>query len=347
MAKKKALLLGGAGFIGINIAKHLVNNRDYEITIADVSFAREWREYFNDENISKIIFINDDFSSPAAFDRLDTDYDYVYMLASVVGVNPTLEHPEEVIRINTSLILNCVEWLKKSRVKKVLFCSSSECYAGATEVFNWPIPTGESVPLCIQDIAHPRWTYAITKILGESAFLNYARMFKFDATVVRYQNAFGPDMGFKHAIPHIIQRFCQGESPIRIYGHDQTRAFCYIDDSAEGTILTMESERSSGEIYHIGSMDEISMEVLTKAVGDILGYKGDYLMAPTYPGSVSRRCPDITKAQQHLGYAPKVHWLEGLRKTVAWYKNFFESGKELRERGFEAPERFANINSGA
>ena len=146
MAKKKALLLGGAGFIGINIAKHLVNNRDYEITIADVSFAREWREYFNDENISKIIFINDDFSSPAAFDRLDTDYDYVYMLASVVGVNPTLEHPEEVIRINTSLILNCVEWLKKSRVKKVLFCSSSECYAGATEVFNWPIPTGESVP---------------------------------------------------------------------------------------------------------------------------------------------------------------------------------------------------------
>ena len=92
----------------------------------------------------------------------------------------------------------------------------------------------------------------------------------FDSTIVRYQNAFGPDMGFKHAVPHIIERFCAGEAPFKIYSHKQTRAFCYISDSAEGTVLAMENDKANGEIYHIGSTEEISMETLTKEIGKIL-----------------------------------------------------------------------------
>lgn len=343
MNRKKVLLLGGAGFIGINIAKFLNINRDFDITIADNKFSRNLDEYFSNLTKSKIRLVDDDFTKPAAFDQLEGDYDYFYMLASIVGVNPTLEFPEEVIRVNTALIYNSLEWLKRSHVKKVLFSSSSECYAGTTEVFGYPVPTGEDVPLCIQDVSHPRFTYAITKILGESAFLNYSKKFDFDATVIRYQNAFGPDMGFKHAIPHIIERFQKGESPFHIYGHSQTRAFSYIDDSAEGTVLAMESDRANGEIYHIGNMVEVTMEVLTKAIGSILGYTGAYVMAPTYPGSVGRRCPDITKAREHLGYAPKVHWLEGLRHTVEWYKAYFELNRPFAGHGFEAPEKFSYI----
>lgn len=341
MKKKKVLILGGAGFIGVNIAKFLIGNRDYQLTIADNIFSRNLDEYFSSSDQSEIKFIQDDFTVPSAFNQLENDYDYFYMLASVVGVNPTLEFPEEVIRINTALIYNSLEWLKRSQVKKVLFSSSSECYAGTTEVFNYPVPTDENVPLCIQDVSHPRFTYAITKILGESAFLSYARKFSFDATVVRYQNAFGPDMGFKHAIPHIIERFLKKESPFQIYGHDQTRAFSYIDDSAEGTVLAMESERANGEIYHIGNTVEISMETLTKAIGSIMGYSGEYIMAPTYPGSVGRRCPDITKSRQHLGYEPKVHWLEGLKPTVEWYTAYFASNNPVVGQGFKGPENFA------
>ena len=253
----------------------------------------------------------------------------------------TLEFPEEVIRINTSLILNTIEWLKKTDVKKVLFASSSECYAGTTEKFNYPIPTSEEVPLCIDDIKHPRFTYAVTKMLGESAFLNSARKSKYNTTIVRYQNAFGPDMGFKHVIPHLVERFCKKESPYRIYGTDQTRAFCYISDSAEGTVLAMESEKADGEIYHIGSMDEISMEVLTKEVGKLFNYQREYKNEPTYPGSVQRRCPDISKAKADLGYNPKVHWTEGIKRTVEWYRKYFESGKVANDGGgFSEPENF-------
>ena len=336
---KKVLLLGGAGFIGMNIAKYLAENRDYKITIADNFFRGK-----KDEILlalvkkHKIKLIEGDFTQQKAFKKLEDDYDYVYMLASVVGVNNTLEIPHEIIRVNTALIANTLEWLRYSKCKKVLYTSTSECYAGTIEAFGYAVPTSEEIPLAIQDIGHPRFTYAATKLLGESGFLNYGRVCDFDATVVRYHNVYGPRMGFKHVIPHLAQRFLDGETPFKVYGHDQTRSFCYITDAVEGTVLAMESEKSAGEIYHLGTMDEISIEDLIIEAGNIMGFEGTYTNAPTYPGSVSRRCPDITKARTQLGFEPKVSWKDGLKLTMDWYKNFLLEGKSMPEKGFEKPK---------
>ncbi len=338
--KKKILILGGAGFIGSNLGKFLIQNRKIELTLADYSFARDTSEYYTEQEIQSINFIKNDFTSPTAFNALDKDFDFVYMLASVVGVNNTIDHPDEVIRVNTSIIFNCLEWLKTTSVKRVLFSSTSETYSGTTEVLEYPIPTDELVPLCIQDILDPRFTYAITKILGESAFLNYAKKYDFEATVVRYHNAFGPDMGFKHVIPHLVERFMNNETPFRMYGHDQTRAFSYIDDTVKGTVLAMESEIAAGEIFHIGSSQEISIEELIRAVGEIMNYSGEYVEAPTYPGSVSRRCPDISKAKRVLGYKPQIDWRVGLASTVEWYKSYFSKNKSARQDGFKEQEKF-------
>ena len=338
--KNKILILGGAGFIGSNLAKFLIQNRESDLTLADYSFERDAYEYFTEQEIESINLVQDDFTSSTAFNVLDKDFDFVYMLASVVGVNNTLDHPDEVIRVNTSLIFNCLEWLKTTSVKKVLFTSTSETYSGTTEVLEYPIPTDELVPLCIQDVSDPRFTYAITKILGESAFLNYAKKCDFDATVVRYHNAFGPDMGFKHVIPHLVERFMNNESPFRMYGHDQTRAFSYIDDTVEGTVLAMESDMAVGEIFHIGSSQEISIEELIKEVGKIMNYSGEYVEAPTYPGSVSRRCPDISKAKRVLGYNPQIDWKVGLVSTVEWYKDYFSKNNSARQDGFKEQENF-------
>ena len=336
---KKVLLLGGAGFIGFNIAQFLAKNRDYKITIAD-SFARGKM----DEHLSELVenhditVIEGDFTNPDTYKRLENDYDYMYMLASVVGVNNTLQIPHEIIRINTALIYNTLEWLKHSEVKKVLFTSTSECYAGTIDTFGYKVPTPEEIPLCISDIGHPRFTYAVTKMLGESGFLNYSRMLGFECTIVRFHNVYGPRMGFKHVIPHLVQRFLDNETPFLVYGHDQTRAFNYIDDAVVGTVLAMESAKSNGEIYHIGAMDEITIEQLIHFTGDYFNFKGAYENAPTYPGSVARRCPDITKAQTQLGYSPKIGWQEGLTKTLKWYADFFNSGKKTFETAFEKPK---------
>jgi len=329
---KKVLLLGGAGFIGFNITKYLAENRNYSLTIAD-NFARGKEDRLFTELVEKhqIRVVAGDFTDPGTYQLLDEQYDQVYMLASVVGVDNANSIPHEIIRINTALIFNTLEWIRRSKVSKVLFTSTSECYAGTIEAFGYKTPTPEEVPLCIQDIGHPRFTYAVTKMLGESGFLNYSRILGFEATIVRYHNVYGPRMGFKHVIPHLVVRFRNGETPFKVYGHDQTRSFCFISDAVMGTVLAMEQPGTNREIYHIGTQEEITIGELIHYAGDLMKFEGEYENAPTYPGSVSRRCPDITKARTQLGFEPQVKWTEGLRQTVDWYNQYLEQGNKVYE----------------
>lgn len=338
---KKVLILGGSGFIGRGIFDYLISNKNYEITLADIDFSKtnhfSKNSPINDANLR---IIESDFTIQNSFSNLDQEYDYVYMLASVVGVNKCIENPLEVIRINTALIQNTIEWLSKSNIGKLLFSSSSECYNATTDHFNYTVPTPEEVPLSIADISHPRFTYAVTKMLGESAFLTFGNKFSIPTTIVRYQNIFGPEMGFGHVIPHLVERFYNDtENPFKIYGSEQTRAFCYITDAAEGTVLAMESAKSDQEIFHIGNDEEITIEKLVKATAEIFGYSGEFENAQPYPGSVSRRCPDISKSIKYLNYDPKINWFSGLQKTVDWYIDFFKSNSKVTSGGFKAPEQ--------
>ena len=338
---KKVLILGGSGFIGRGIFDYLISNKNYDITLADIDFSKTNHFSKNSlNNNANIRIIESDFTNPDSFFSLDSEYDYVYMLASIVGVNKCIENPHEVIRINTALIQNSIEWLTKNNIGKVLFSSSSECYAASTDSFNYKVPTSEEVPLSIADIAHPRFTYAVTKMLGESAFLNFGNKFSIPTTIVRYQNIFGPEMGFGHAIPHLVERFYNdNENPFKIYGADQTRAFCYITDASEGTVLAMESNKSDQEIFHIGNNKEISIQELVKATAEIFGYSGEFENAQPYPGSVSRRCPDISKSKKYLKYNPKVNWFDGLQTTVDWYIDFFKSKSKIISGGFKPPDK--------
>ena len=148
-------------------------------------------------------------------------------------------------------------------------------------------------------------------------------------------------MGFRHAIPHIVERFIKlNHSEFDIYGYNQTRAFCYIDDAVRGTVAAMESGSAIGQIYHIGNDQEITMDELTKFIGTIAGYKGSYQKAVTYPGSVNRRCPDISKAKKELNYNPAIDWKEGVTRTVKWYIEFFSDPNNTYPDGFEPPEKF-------
>jgi nucleoside-diphosphate-sugar epimerase len=339
MKKKSVLLLGGAGFIGYHIAKYLVENKDYVLTIADdFSSGSHDPDFTGLCDTYGIIVINTDLSKQNSFNLFTDHYDDVYVLASVVGVNRCIEEPEEVIRINTGIILYTAEWIRRAKPLRALFASSSENFAATTDRFIYPVRSGEMVPLCIADPRHPRFTYAVTKILGEAAFFTYGKQLGIHTTIVRYQNIYGPRMGFKHAIPHIIERIYKGENPVKVYGADQTRAFCFCTDAAEGTVRALESESSDQQVYHIGTNDEITIETLTRTIGMIMGYIGSYENALTYPGSVSRRCPDITKAKRELAYLPKVPLEEGLRQTTAWYQSFFDSGKAILSGGFKPPE---------
>ena len=339
---KEVLVLGGGGFIGRNIVQYLIDRGDCKVTAADLHEGSNWSSIKScKEKSRKFTGLIDDFSKPSAFEKLNRNYDEIYMLAALVGVNKTLKNPQEVIRNNTLLTINTLAWIKNNPVRRLRFSSSSENYAGTSDLFGIKIPTDENVPLTIGDIKHPRWTYALTKIHGESAFIHSAKSHGYDYSIVRYQNIIGPEMGFGHAIPHIVERFSKKkENPFKVYGHDQTRAFCYIDDAVSGTVKAMEREEALNNIYHIGNQDEITIQKLTEFIGDLMGYHGEYQSAMTYPGSVSRRCPDITKAKKDLGYSPIFSWEEAVQRTVEWYREYFSNLEAPKSSGFEPPENF-------
>ena len=337
---KEVLVLGGGGFIGRNIVQFLIDRGDCNVTAADIREGSNWFGISSDLKTSpRFTSIIDDFTKISAFDDLGQNYDEIYMLAAVVGVNRTLKFPQDVIRVNTLLTMNMLDWISRNPIKRLLFSSSSENYAGTSDLFDAVIPTAEDIPLCIGDIKHPRWTYAVSKIHGESAFIHSAKAYNYECTIVRYQNIIGPEMGFGHAIPHIVERFIKAqESPFKIYGHDQTRAFCYIDDAIKGTVAAMESDKAAGEIYHIGKQDEINMEMLTTYIGSLMNYSGKYEEAMTYPGSVARRCPNIDKAITDFGYSPNIDWKTAVSLTTDWYREFFIAGQSPQSGGFETPE---------
>tara|TARA_B100000989_G_scaffold180052_2_gene135267 strand:+ start:2832 stop:3839 length:1008 start_codon:yes stop_codon:yes gene_type:complete len=334
MKKKNILVLGGAGFIGGNLVAEISRDSEARITVAD-SFLRGRNDTFFKELIKKenIDFIEEDFTNPKSFELLRKDYDQFYMLASLVGVKNSVENPHEIIRINTSLILNSLNWLANSKIKKVLFSSTSENYSGTVESFNYKVPTPEEVPLTISDISNSRSAYAVTKILGESGFLNFSHIFNFECTIVRYHNVFGPRMGFQHVIPNLVKRFLiDEERPFKIYGGNHTRSFCYISDAINATLLAMNSNISNKQIYNIGNNEEITIDSLVKEIGNYFEYKDSYLDKKPFLGSVSRRCPDISKAQKDLSFHPVIHWKDGLIETLKWYENFYKEGG--KENGF-------------
>ena len=157
----KALIIGGGGFIGSNITQFLLINRDYNVHVID-NFSRSasgktplLEKY---RNSGRLKIFNADLTLLENFDQLDRNYDYVFMLAAMVGVDKVNAVPHEVIRVNSMLLLNSLEWLRASSCGRVVFSSTSETYAGTIEAFGYEVPTNEMVPLTVEDVSHPRFT---------------------------------------------------------------------------------------------------------------------------------------------------------------------------------------------
>jgi len=231
----KVLILGGAGFIGFNLTRHLAQNPDNHVQIVDnLSRGESDRDFVQFlENNPQVDFLTADLARPESFHKLDGPFDQVYLLAGIIGVRNVEANPARVIHTNTAIIMNTLEWLREVGCGRLLFASTSETYAGSVESGMAAIPTAEEVPLVIEDIQHPRATYALSKMVGEAAITHYSQAFGFEAVIVRYHNVYGPRMGFDHVVPELMQRINEKTDPLPVYGMEQTRAFCYVSDAVE------------------------------------------------------------------------------------------------------------------
>ncbi|TCO60547.1 NAD-dependent epimerase/dehydratase family protein [Actinocrispum wychmicini] len=312
----RALILGGAGFIGLHLARGLLA-RGHEVTIVD-DFSRGR----NDPELARldVPVMSADLTDPASMKDIPHGWDQVYMLAAVVGVRNVERDPARVIRVNTLALLNTLDWLRPD--EKLFFASTSETYSGGVTAGVVQVPTPEHVPLLIEDITAPRFAYAVSKTLGEAAVVHTARAKGFPFVIGRFHNVYGPRMGSDHVIPELSLRAIAQENPFRVYGTDQYRAFCHVDDAVEAMTALMGTERANGEIVHIGNdLAETNIGDLAALVLDIAGHTPVLDEVPAPPGSVKRRCPDLAKLRELTGFEPAVSLSDGVRQTFTWYRD--------------------------
>ena len=315
----RALVLGGAGFIGLHLTRRLIGDGHHVTVVDDFSRGRDDRDLGSVRNHPAVTVVPGDLTDASTWSGLSHGWDQIYLLAAVVGVRNVDRNPAQVIRVNTLSALHLLDWAVEG--DKVFFASTSEVYDGGVDAGIVPVPTAEDVPVMISDVAAPRRAYAISKLLGEAAFVHGARAKELSVVVGRFHNVYGPRMGADHVIPEMSLRAMRGEDPFVVWGADQYRAFCYVDDAVEGVLRLMDSTEAMGHVVHIGDDTvETNIADLAKLVLRIAEVSPAMETAPAPPGSVGRRCPDLARLRRLTGYEPVVPLEEGVRRTFDWYR---------------------------
>jgi nucleoside-diphosphate-sugar epimerase len=243
--------------------------------------------------------------------------------------------PELVLDVGVKGMANVIDACLKHNVGELILASSSEVYQTPSA-----FPTNEAVPLVIPDPLNPRYSYAAGKIISEIMAINYGRKHFERVVIFRPHNVYGQDMGWEHVMPQFVLRMkglCRtAEDPIRFHIQGtgkESRAFVFIDDFIEGLSILLKSGEHLG-IYHIGSMEEVTIERLAQLVGAYFGRQVEVVPGEPLRGSAPRRCPDIAKLAA-LGYRPHYSLRQGLQITARWYsENSHLAPAYIKERMF-------------
>jgi UDP-glucuronate decarboxylase len=326
---KHLLLTGGRGFLGRYFSEvfHYFNinhlgNAPISVTIFDnlISSGSLGEKPVDYPNISVI-----HHNTIHAFPEIEP-VDYIFYAAGIASPAHYRKYPLETLEVATTGLKNALELAKCNTKCRIAFFSSSEIY-GDPDLKN--IPTSESYRGNVACLG-PRACYDMSKRLGETLIQIYHQQHGVRGTIIRPFNVYGPGMQKTdyRVLPNFAARIAD-RLPLQIYGKgDQTRTFCYITDAIVGFLRVL-LDGVPGEPYNIGNpKPEISMIDLVAKVRDAcedptVQYKIiDY--PDTYPADEpNRRCPDITKAIQQLGYAPTVTLEDGLRRFFSWTKQTY------------------------
>ena len=324
----RVLITGGAGFIGSHLADAYLQRRDEVFVIDDLSTG-------SIENIRHLkdhprfhYTIENVHNQPVTAELVD-QCDVIFHLAAAVGVKLIVESPVRTIETNvhgTEVVLS----LANKKKKKVLIASTSEVYGLSNEV-----PFREDGNLVMGATTKGRWSYACSKAIDEFLALAYWREKKLPTIVVRLFNTVGPRQTGQYGmvIPTFVKQALAGR-PITVYGDgEQSRCFCYVGDVVGALMGLMDEPKAVGEVFNIGSNQEITIVELARKVKELTESDSEITFIPYDEAyeegfeDMPRRIPDISKVNCLVGFKPEMN-LDGILRSVI----DFHSGQQLREQ---------------
>lgn len=315
----KALITGGAGFIGSHLAERLAE-LGHEVFIIDNLWTGRLENLAKIQNNKKVHLVVDTILNESVMNELVFKVDHIYHMAAAVGVMNIMDNPVETLDINvkgTETVLRLANRFKK----KVLIASTSEIYGKHTEH-----SLKEDDNRVMGTVKKRRWAYACSKTLDEFLALAYYDEKKLPVVVVRLFNTVGPRQSGRYGMvmPIFVQRALLGK-PIVVYGDGtQTRSFAHVRDVVEGLTKLMEEPKAEGDIFNVGNDQEVSIQALAEKVKEMTASSSEIEHMPyekAYgPGfeDMERRCPNLEKIKALIGYAPEYD-LEGIIQSVIDY----------------------------
>jgi nucleoside-diphosphate-sugar epimerase len=324
---KKALITGGAGGIGLHLARRLVA-QGVQVTLLD-NFQRGARDAdFNTvASHPQVSLLDADLGDRDLVQTVSHDFSHVFHLAAIVGVKNVSERPRTVLEDNVALTVAALEVAsKQAQLERFVFASTSEVYAGTLQTYGLAVPTPESTPITLPQLYEPRSSYMLSKLYGEALTLHSG----LPVTIVRPHNVYGPRMGQAHVIPQMMERATRlrDNEPFQVYSATHTRTFCFVDDAIEILLRLAKCPKADRAVVNLGTQTpEISMMQLAHTVLKVVGRNGELVPGPVTAGSPPRRAPDMSLCASLIDFRSQVPLEQGLRRTFDWYQdNIFSSG---------------------
>jgi UDP-glucose 4-epimerase len=316
------LITGGAGFIGSHLAEHLIQHGDEVFVLDDLSTGSA-------RNVAKIrhhdrfhLVVDTVNNLPVVTELVDLA-DQVVHLAAAVGVRLIVESPVRTIELNvhgTEVVLRAAA--KKG--KRVLVASTSEVYGKSQE-----LPFQEEQDLVLGPSSKGRWSYAASKLIDEFLALAYWKEKRLPTTVVRFFNTVGPRQTGRYGmvIPSFVRQALAGQ-PLSVFGSgEQSRCFCHVADVVRATHQLCLSDAAVGQVFNVGSREEITIGELAERVRDLVGSRS-IIRHVSYDEAyeqgfedMMRRVPDTSKVEKTIDWRPTRSLDDILRDVISFERN--------------------------
>ena len=306
------LVTGIAGFIGSALARALLA-KGAEVRGVD-NLATGKRQNLA-EIVNRIDFHEADILDDHAMAKACRGVDCIFHQAAIPSVPKSVLDPVGSNRANVDGTVSVLVAARDAKVKRVVYAASSSAY-GDTPT----LPKHEAMP------PNPISPYAVAKLTGEYYMTAFYRCYGLETVSLRYFNIFGPRQDasspYSGVLAKFITQMLKGEQPTILGDGETSRDFTYVDNAVEANILASlaPADRCAGLMFNVATGTRITLNETFQTLKKLLAFKGEVAYAAERSGDVKHSLADISRAEKHLGYRPKVNFEEGLKRTIAWYK---------------------------